>query len=126
MHLRIFFSLVVATTLTDVGAIPGSKTSFGSFSLLSDRNEETVHQILEDDASALHKAAAKPGTNPWKIGTFYASCMDTIGIAARGTSRSGRRSTPFTRGGHDRGSRPPPRRHGSAHRDCAVCGLTFG
>jgi putative endopeptidase len=122
MRFRIFFSLVVATTLPAVGAdaqvpatgtidranmdttcsactdffgyanggwlrtaqIPASKTSLGSFSLLSDRNEEAVHQILEEDAAAVHKAAAKPGTNPWKIGTFYASCMDTNGIAARG------------------------------------------
>jgi putative endopeptidase len=64
--------------------IPASKTSLGSFSLLSDRNEEAVHQILEDDAAAVHNAKVKPGTNPWKIGTFFASCMDTIGIAARG------------------------------------------
>jgi putative endopeptidase len=64
--------------------IPASKTSLGSFSLLSDRNEDAVHQILEDDASAIRTASAKPGTNAWKVGTFYASCMDTTGIAARG------------------------------------------
>jgi putative endopeptidase len=64
--------------------IPASKTSVGSFSLLSDRNEEAVHQILEKDAAAVHNATVKPGTNPWKVGTFYASCMDTTGIAARG------------------------------------------
>jgi len=64
--------------------IPASKTSLGSFSVLSDRNEEAVHRILEDDAAGVRSAAEKPGTNPWKIGTFYASCMDTAGIAARG------------------------------------------
>ena len=64
--------------------IPASKTSLGSFSALSDKNEEAVHRILESDASAVRSAAAKPGTSPWKIGTFYASCMDTVGIAARG------------------------------------------
>ena len=64
--------------------IPASKTSLGSFSTLSDRNEEAVHQILESDATAARTASAKPGTNPWKIGTFYASCMDTTAIAARG------------------------------------------
>ena len=64
--------------------IPASKTSLGSFSSLSDKNEEAVHQILENDAAAVRTAAAKPGTSAWKIGTFYASCMDTTGIAARG------------------------------------------
>ncbi|HKN64876.1 MAG TPA: M13 family metallopeptidase [Gemmatimonadaceae bacterium] len=64
--------------------IPASKTSLGSFSALNDKNEEAVHLILESDANAARTAAAKPGTNAWKIGTFYASCMDTTGVAARG------------------------------------------
>ena len=66
--------------------IPASKTSLGSFGILSDRNEAVVHRILDDDAAAVRSATAKPGTNEWKIGTFYASCMDTAGIAARGIS----------------------------------------
>jgi putative endopeptidase len=64
--------------------IPATKTSLGSFGLLSDRNEAVVHGILDDDAAAIRAATVKPGTNQWKIGTFYASCMDTVGIAARG------------------------------------------
>ena len=64
--------------------IPATKTSLGSFAILSDRNEAVVHGILEDDAAAIRAATAKPGTNQWKVGTFYASCMDTAGIAARG------------------------------------------
>ncbi|HKW11456.1 MAG TPA: M13 family metallopeptidase [Gemmatimonadaceae bacterium] len=64
--------------------IPASKTSLGSFGMLSDRNEAVVHGILDDDAAAVRAAAAKPGTSQWKIGTFYASCLDTVGIAARG------------------------------------------
>ena len=55
--------------------IPASKTSLGSFGILSDRNEAVVHRILDDDAAAVRSATAKPGTNEWKIGTFYASCM---------------------------------------------------
>ncbi|HEV8234605.1 MAG TPA: M13 family metallopeptidase N-terminal domain-containing protein, partial [Gemmatimonadaceae bacterium] len=57
--------------------IPATKTSLGSFGLLSDRNEAVVHGILDDDAAAIRAATVKPGTNQWKIGTFYASCMDT-------------------------------------------------
>jgi putative endopeptidase len=64
--------------------IPASRTSLGSFGVLSDRNEATVHQILEDDAASVRARKTKPGTSEWKIGTFYASCMDTAGIAARG------------------------------------------
>ena len=64
--------------------IPASRTSLGSFGMLSDRNEAVVHRILDDDDIAVRAATARPGTNEWKIGTFYASCMDTAGIAARG------------------------------------------
>src|SRR5690348_14444423 len=64
--------------------IPASRTSLGSLSALTDRNEEAVHSILEDDAAAVRSASVKPGTPQWKIGTFYAGCMDTVGIAARG------------------------------------------
>jgi putative endopeptidase len=64
--------------------IPASKTSFGSFNVLSDSNQAVVHRILEEDAAAFRAGSGKPGTNPWKIGAFYASCMDTVAIAARG------------------------------------------
>lgn len=64
--------------------IPANKMSLGSFGLLSDKNEAVVHAILEDDAAAIRSASARPGTSQWKVGTFYASCMDSAGIAARG------------------------------------------
>jgi putative endopeptidase len=64
--------------------IPASKTGLGSFTALSDSNQAVVHRILDDDAAAARAGSAKPGTNEWKIGTFYASCMDTVAIAARG------------------------------------------
>ena len=64
--------------------IPANKTSLGSFGLLSDKNEAVVHAILEDDAAAIRTASVRPGTNQWKVGTFYESCMDSVGIAARG------------------------------------------
>src|SRR5690348_11353202 len=64
--------------------IPPNKTSLGSFGVLSDKNEAVVHAILDDDAAAVHSASVRPGTNQWKVGTFYESCMDSVGIAARG------------------------------------------
>jgi putative endopeptidase len=64
--------------------IPANKTSLGSFALLSDKNEAVVHAILEDDAAAIRSASVRPGASQWKVGVFYASCMDSAGITARG------------------------------------------
>ena len=64
--------------------VPANKTSLGSFGTLSEKNEAVVYSILNDDAAAVRSAMVRPGTSQWKVGTFYASCMDTTGIAARG------------------------------------------
>ena len=60
--------------------IPASYASIGNFNVLSDRNVDVLHGLLEDPALA--KAA--PGTNDRKLHDFYASCMDTAGISAAG------------------------------------------
>src|SRR5579864_9373778 len=54
-------------------AIPAEYSTWGSFSVLRDKNLNGMRTILESAASA--KAAA--GSNEQKIGDFYASCMDT-------------------------------------------------
>ncbi|MGH7669169.1 MAG: M13 family metallopeptidase [Gemmatimonadaceae bacterium] len=64
--------------------IPPDKTSLASFGILSDKNQDVVHQIVEDDASLVRSRETKPGTNDWKIGTFYSACMDTAAIDRRG------------------------------------------
>ena len=64
--------------------IPPDKTGLASFGILSDKNQEVVHHIVDDDASLVRSNETKPGTNEWKIGTFYMACMDTVAIDKQG------------------------------------------
>ena len=57
--------------------IPPDKANLGSFGMLGDKNQEVVQKIVIDDALLVRDGEAKAGSNDWKIGTFYASCMDT-------------------------------------------------
>lgn len=61
--------------------IPPEYSSWGSFTMLADKNQEALHEILED--AAKNKKAAH-GSNEQKIGDYYASCMDESGIEAQG------------------------------------------
>src|SRR5215467_14233548 len=60
--------------------IPAEFPTWGSFTMLADRNQGSMRGILEDAA----KANATAGSNQQKIGDFYASCMDTAAIDAAG------------------------------------------
>jgi putative endopeptidase len=62
--------------------IPAAYAVWGSFQQLSDKNEAVVHDILED--AAKRAPSAKPGSNLWKIGTFYGTCMDSARIESLG------------------------------------------
>jgi len=62
-------------------AIPPSRSTWATYSKLTDQNEESLHGILEE--AAKDKSAA-PGSNRQKIGDFYASCMDESAIEAAG------------------------------------------
>ena len=62
--------------------IPPAYTSWGTFNEVSDRNEAIVHQILEGDAVAMSRE--KRGSNAWKVGAFYAACMDSARIESLG------------------------------------------
>jgi endothelin-converting enzyme/putative endopeptidase len=68
-------------TWLDKNPIPGDKASWGTFGVLSDANRERIRTILE---AAKDESAAKAGTDRRKMGDFYASCMDTAAIDARG------------------------------------------
>src|SRR6266436_3108341 len=61
--------------------IPPEYSSWGSFTVLADKNQQALRQILE----AAEKSDATAGSNERKIGDFYASCMDTAAIEAAGT-----------------------------------------
>ena len=60
--------------------IPPEFPSWGSFTILADRNQASMRGILEDSM----KANPSIGSNQQKIGDFYASCMDTAAIDASG------------------------------------------
>ena len=60
--------------------IPPEFPSWGSFTILADRNQASMRGILEDSM----KANPPAGSNQQKIGDFYASCMDTAAIEASG------------------------------------------
>jgi putative endopeptidase len=60
--------------------IPPDRSSWGTISIIDERNEKFLKQTLED-------AAANPGSDPvkQKLGDYYAACMDEAAIEAAGT-----------------------------------------
>ena len=44
-----------------------------------------AHKIMQDDSIAVATGKAKAGSEQWKVGTYYAACMDTAAIDALGT-----------------------------------------
>ena len=60
--------------------IPAEFPTWGSFTMLADRNQASMRGILDDAA----KANATGGSNQQKIGDFYSSCMDTAAIDSAG------------------------------------------
>jgi putative endopeptidase len=64
--------------------IPPDKASLGSFGMLGDKNQDVVRRIVDDDAKLVRGGETKPGTNEWKIGTYFMSCMDTTALEKAG------------------------------------------
>jgi putative endopeptidase len=62
-------------------AIPAQYPAWGPDQIMFERTEERLHEILEA-AAANHGAAA--GSNEQKVGDYYASCIDTKAIDAKG------------------------------------------
>jgi len=60
--------------------IPAEFPTWGSFTVLADRNQASMRGILE----AAAKSGAAVGSNEQKIADFYTSCMDTAAIDAAG------------------------------------------
>ena len=59
--------------------VPPDRSGYGRFDELQERNNEVLRKILES-------AAAGGTAESKKIGDYYASCMDEIGIDARGAA----------------------------------------
>jgi len=62
-------------------ALPPEYPSYGSFTELVERNNQTLHRIVDRLAAT---APATPKTADQKLGAFYASCMDSTAIERAG------------------------------------------
>src|ERR1051325_4332824 len=62
-------------------APPPESPSYGSFTELVERNNQTLHRIVDRLAAG---APANPKTAEQKLGAFYGSCMDSTAIERAG------------------------------------------
>jgi putative endopeptidase len=65
--------------------IPAKYGEWGAFDQLQDQNETIVREIVEAAAADVKTGKAKAPSNRFKIGAFYAACVDTAAIEALGT-----------------------------------------
>jgi putative endopeptidase len=61
--------------------IPAAYSRWGAFNELNDRNQAVLHQVLDDAAK---NAETDKSPSVRKVGTFYATCMDSSAIEAEG------------------------------------------
>ncbi|HEY3934910.1 MAG TPA: M13 family metallopeptidase [Gemmatimonadales bacterium] len=66
--------------------IPSAYPEWGAFQALADHNEAVLHDILDRDAKAAAAGKLAVGSGAWKVGTFYAACMDTVAIDKAGVA----------------------------------------
>jgi putative endopeptidase len=64
--------------------LPAEYASYGSFTELVERNNETLHQIVDRLGAAA--AGVTPRTADEKLGVFYGSCMDSTQIERAGVA----------------------------------------
>jgi len=65
--------------------LPPEYASYGSFTELVERNNETLHGIV-DRLAATAPATALPKTTPQKLGAFYTACMDSTAAEKAGAA----------------------------------------
>ena len=68
-------------TWLDQNPIPAAYQSWGPSQIMARENRANMRTILE---AAAADRTARPDTNPRRLGDFYASCMDTAAVNARG------------------------------------------
>jgi putative endopeptidase len=62
--------------------IPAAYSTYGSFTVMHDRNEDALHALLDD---AARQTTGSSGTdNASKIGLFYSTCMDSAAAESQG------------------------------------------
>ncbi len=65
--------------------IPAKYGEWGAFDQLQDKNETIVREIVEAAARDFKTGKAKAPSSQFKIGAFFAACLDTAAIEALGT-----------------------------------------
>ena len=66
--------------------IPAAYPQYGAFQELFDRNEAVLHDILESSMVGVRSGAYIADSRQWKVGAYYATCMDTVTIQRRGAA----------------------------------------
>ncbi|MFL5501879.1 MAG: M13 family metallopeptidase [Gemmatimonadaceae bacterium] len=66
--------------------IPGDYPTYGAFDQLFDQNQAVLRNVLDTAVLKVKSGEYKAGTGEWKVGAFYASCMDTAAIEKLGAT----------------------------------------
>src|SRR3954451_12232890 len=66
--------------------IPGDYPTYGAFDQLFDQNQAVLRNVLDTSVMRVKSGQYKPGSGEWKVGTFYATCMDTTAIERLGAT----------------------------------------
>src|SRR3954470_11472263 len=66
--------------------IPGDYPTYGAFDQLFDQNQAVLRNVLDTAVLKVRSGEYKAGTGEWKVGAFYASCMDTAAIEKLGAT----------------------------------------
>ena len=71
---------------TKSATIPGDRATWGVAEELQERNEVTLHAILDECAAQTTKGEAAPGTPRQKVGDLFRGGMDEAAVNAVGTA----------------------------------------
>jgi predicted metalloendopeptidase len=66
--------------------IPGDYPTYGAFDQLFDQNQAVLRNVLDTAVLRVKSGEYKPGTDQWKVGAFYQTCMDTLAIERLGAT----------------------------------------
>jgi len=64
--------------------IPGDYPTYGAFDQLFDSNQAVLRNVLDTAVLRVRSGQYKPGTGEWKVGAYYAACMDSASVERLG------------------------------------------
>ena len=66
--------------------MPDTYAQIGVAREVYDRNQEVLHAILDKSAADFTAGRLEKGSGAWKVGAYYAGCMDTVAIDKLGAA----------------------------------------